>query len=136
MLVHGSRKSANHGIFNLAFIPMAIRCMECGGPVLIIASCGLSARYFERYLIDGRIQNFLASGIKKLPRIQISNPYIQPFFLSETKLAVRVSLCFWPVKNLNIRYGSQIFLLITVTLSGISFERAGSYAWGSGLPGV
>ncbi len=40
-------------------------------PEEIIASTLLFARYFLKYFTDGFIQNFRASGIKKLPLNQI-----------------------------------------------------------------
>ena len=49
MLVHGSRKSAIQGkLGNSFFNPNPIKCIECGGPVVIIASIGFDFRYFVK----------------------------------------------------------------------------------------
>src|SRR5690554_5703418 len=69
ILVHGSRKSAIHFIFNFSFNPSPIRCKLCGGPVVIMVSIWFSRMYFSRYETEGLTHETLASGIKKFPLI-------------------------------------------------------------------
>src|SRR4051794_12348692 len=69
IFVQGSRKSASQGIPVFCFTLSAIRCMLCGGPVETIASAGLFFNHVVKNFTEGLIQNFLASGIKKFPRI-------------------------------------------------------------------
>src|SRR5688572_25512983 len=102
MLVHGSLKSAIHlmsGYFSL--IPKAIRCMVCGGPVLMMCLIPDVPIYAERNFTLGLIQNLRASGIKKLPRIHTLIFSASPLFLfSFRKEALILSSFFLPINSL------------------------------------
>ena len=79
----------------------AIKCIEWGGPVEIIASTLFSVKYFFKYLTDGFTQNFLASGIKKLPLIQTAKFSVVLGFLDSARNPVLIfSLFFTPINFL------------------------------------
>ena len=60
-----------------------MRCIECGGPVVTIASTGCSARYFFRKRTLGRTQPTRGSGTNRLPRIHSDRRCLKVFFPDE-----------------------------------------------------
>ena len=78
----------------------AIRCIEWGGPVLIMASTGWDLRYFIRKRADGLIQRKRGSGMKRFPLMNMESLCIRDLGFSAIMLAFMAPPLFFPVKRL------------------------------------
>src|SRR5690606_28400665 len=105
------------------FIP--IKCMLCGGPVVITTSTLFSFIYSFKYRTDGFTHKTRASGINRLPRIhKLKRSGHDCRFLSGIIPALILSILFLD-KTDAIPYGSMMGREMISTL-GTSFLSASS----------